>query len=384
MASATELMRLRAYMRAGQDLTGWIAAAKALALLKGAIDCGLVEAIRAKRTPEEIAEATGIGKDRLAALLVALEVHRVVGRDGECYRLTPRYTVLADPTAPIPLRSLVQHTAVMAHTLETIAGADIGYTVTSPQDILAVAEGSGISALSSAPHVGQETSAKIIPEVESMWRVGAHHLEVGCGVGNNLLGTAVTYPNVTAVGIEIDRVTAAEAARRARMLGVADRVEVRTMDACDLQDKAAFDTIQWSQLFFPDSVRPVVLRAMRRALKPGGLLFMPWYASVSEHEQPSRLEMLRIGLRAMGSGEAWFAGFFNDVLGDTPRRRDKVRRAAALTRLVFGKWGVRPRTLDELAAEVAAGGFTVVRAEPLPVNPFVLSRGLLLARVAAD
>lgn len=201
-------------------------------------------------------------------------------------------------------------------------------------------------------------------------------------MGGNLFGTATTYPSVTAVGIEIDELTAAEAERRAHVLGVSDRVEVRSMDACDMQDEGVFDTIQWSQLFFPTATRPLVLRAMHRALKPGGYLFMPWYASVSEDEQPSRSTMLRIALRAMRSGGASYLAYLNDALGDTRRRRKAERRRATLTRLLFSGWGVPMRTVEELASEVTRGGFTVVRAEPIPVSQFTLSRGLLLARRA--
>ena len=247
----------------------------------------------------------------------------------------------------------------MTRALQTVAPSDVAYTATTSEDILAMAEGSGISALSSSPHVSQETSAKVMPEVESLWRAGARHLEVGCGVGGNLLGTVITYPNVTAVGIEIDELTAAEAERRSRVLGVSDRVEVRRMDACDLQDEGVFDTIQWSQLFFPTATRPVVLRAMHRALKPGGYLFMPWYASVSEDEQPRRSTMLRIALRAARSGGASYLAYLNDALGDTRRRRKAERRRAALTRLLFSGWGVPMRTVEELASEVAGSGFTV-------------------------
>jgi SAM-dependent methyltransferase len=108
-----------------------------------------------------------------------------------------------------------------------------------------------------------------MPEVGVVWQAGARHLEVGCGIGNSLLGTVTTYPRVTAVGIEINALTAAEADWRARALEVHDRVEVRRMDACDLKDESTFDTIQWSQFFFPAATRPVVLQAMQKLGRKG-------------------------------------------------------------------------------------------------------------------
>jgi cyclopropane fatty-acyl-phospholipid synthase-like methyltransferase len=275
---------------------------------------------------------------------------------------------------------VVRYATVMLRSLQAITPSDVPYTMTPVEDVLAIAEGSGISALSSSPHVGQETAAKLMPEVEALWRGSARHLEVGCGVGNALLGTVATYPNVTAVGIEIDEVTAAEAERRARVLGVADRVQVRRMDACDLQDEAAFDTAQWSQFFFPAATRPVVLRAMRRALKPGGYLFMPWLGAAHNDLPRSRWEMLRIALRALRSGGVSFLTYLNDILGDTSRRRKKERRFAALNGLLFTRWGVPVGTVVELESEVESSGFRIIRAEHTPVSQFVLTRGMLLAQ----
>jgi SAM-dependent methyltransferase len=378
-ATADEMLRLREYLRAGRELNAWITGAKAFALLSGAVNSGVIDSLRYKSTAQEIAEATGVHRDRVVDLCVALELHGIVRRDGDRYELTPRYALLAAPSAAIPLPTVLRYATVMTRALEASSPSDVAYTATASEDILALAEGSGISALSSSPHVGQETSVKVMPEVEALWRAGARHLEVGCGVGNSLLGTVITYPKVTAIGIEIDESTAGEARRRARVLGVDDRVEVRTMDACCLEDDGIFDTIQWSQLFFPTPTRLVVLRAMHRALRPGGYLFMPSYGSAVRDERPSRSTMLRIGLRAMVSGGASFLGYFSYVLGDTPQRRRAERRSASLTRLLFARWGVPTRSVGELAAEVTEGGFVVIRAEPIPASQLSLSRGLLLA-----
>jgi SAM-dependent methyltransferase len=313
-------------------------------------------------------------------LCLALEAHGVVQRNGESYELAPDFALLSSPTAAIPLAHAVRYAMVMIRALQTSTPAGVAYSSTPPEDILAMAKGSGISALSSSPHVGQDTIAQVMPEVEAVWQAGARHLEVGCGVGNALLGTVMTYPNITAVGIEIDELTAAEAQRRAQLLGVADRTDVRRMDACDLQDEEAFDTVQWSQFFFPAVSRPVVLRAMHGALRPGGYLFMPWFGPVPDHLSQSRWEKLRIALRAWRSGSASYLAYLTDIVGDTSRRREKERRSVAISRLLFSRWGVPVRSVRELESEVKESGFRVVRAVPIPVSQFVLTRGLLLAQ----
>jgi hypothetical protein len=156
------------------------------------------------------------------------------------------------------------------------------------------------------------------------------------------------------------------------------------MDACELQDEDAFDTIQWSQFFFPTATRPVVTRAMHRALKPGGYLFMPWLGSASNDMPQSRLEMLRMALRARRAGGVSFLTYLNAVLTDTPARRKKERRSAALNRLLFERWGVPVRTVDELESEVGSNGFTVLRSMHIPAGQFALTRGLLLAQREAS
>jgi hypothetical protein len=203
-ASVEEMQQLQAYIRASRELMDWIAGAKAFALLCGAVDSGVIDALRTKSTAQRLAEVTGIDEQSITALCLALKGYGVVHRDGEHYELTPDFALLSSPTAAIPLSNVVRYAAVMTRVLQTIGPSDLSYTTTAAEDILAMAEGSGISALSSSPHVAQETIAKAMPEMEALWRAGARHLEVGCGVGNSLFGTVSNYSNVTAVGIEID------------------------------------------------------------------------------------------------------------------------------------------------------------------------------------
>jgi len=317
-------------------------------------------------------------------ICLALEAHGAILRDGESYQLAPDFAQLASPTAAVPLASVIRQAMVMMRTLQTIATPGASYTTLPVEDILAMAEGAGISAMSSAPHVSAKATGMAMPEVEAIWQPGAHHLEVGCGVGNSLLGIVTTYPKVIAVGIEIDEQTAREAEWRANLLGIADRVTVRRMDACQLQDEDSFDTIQWSQFFFPAGSRPVVLEAMQRALKPGGYLFMPWLGSPSSDVSPRRGEMWRMLLRALRSGDISFVSYLNDMLGDTPGRRMKERRFASIQRLLFSQWGVPVRSMEELKAEIEGSGLKVLRSMHTPVNQFALTRGFLLAQREAS
>jgi SAM-dependent methyltransferase len=378
-ASLNEMTRLRAYQRASRELQRWVEGARVLALLSGALESGVLDLVATGGTPAAIAADTGLTESDVDRVCRALEVHGVTTRDGAEYRMTPGFSLLASPSAAVPLASVIRQAKAMARTLERPPEEAI-YSALPPAEIVAMAEGAGISALSEAPHVSAEVMAKSLPEVEALWRAGARHLEVGCGVGNALLGIAATYPGVEAVGIEIDEATAAEATRRAALLGLTARVEVRCMDVCDLRDEEIYDTIQWSQFFFPHASRLPALRAMQRALRPGGYLFMPWLGNASADGKGRRWEMLRRAARTARAGSAVFPAFLLDAMGDTARRRRTEGRLSALMDLLFGRWGVPVLPIRGLAAEVEEGGFRVVRTMHAPVSQFALTRGFLLAQ----
>ncbi len=374
-----EMTQLRGYIAASGPLKSWITGARALALLTGAADSGVLNLLREPSNPAEVAAATGMTPQSVVDLCLALEAHGIVRREGEYYQLTPEFHLLTAPDAALPLPKVLRQVGIITSTLEQLAPSDTTYTTMPGEDVLAMAEAAGISATSSTPHIAPRVMADAMPEVHATWETEARHLEVGCGVGNSLLGVVLSFPKVTAVGIEIEALTASEARRRASLLGIHDRIEVRQMDASDLRDEMVFDTIQWSQYFFPTPSRQIVLSAIHRALKPGGYLFMPWIGSISDDTAPSRRAVLGLGLRVMRS-RGLFLPYLMDLLGDTPARRTGERRYGALLRLIFGRWGVPVRTVAELRSEVESAGFQVLRVIHLTVSDFNFARGFLLAR----
>jgi SAM-dependent methyltransferase len=378
--SSQEMKRLREATSAGRKLGEWIAGARVFALLSRAVDTGMIEMLRKPCSLEEIATATGLSHQDTLDMCLALEAHGIVKKSGIQYQLTPDYALLASENAAVPLSSLIQYSRVLIRGIQEISPKGSEYTKVMPEDVLAIAEGSGISALSFAPFITTEILGVLMPEVAASWESAAYHLEVGCGVGNVMFGIVRTYPGVKAVGIEIDETTASETERRMNLLGISDRVTLRCMDACQLTDEGCFDTVQWSQFFFPTDTRASVLKALHRALKPNGYLFMPLLDPVIERPWRRRGEMLRLAIRALKSKRISFVAFLNDMLSNSPARRRQEDQFAALQRLVFHRWGVPVTSATELAAEITEFGFRVLRAVPTPVSPFGLSRGLLLAQ----
>jgi len=141
--------------------------------------------------------------------------------------------------------------------------------------------------------------------------------------------SATRWENGSAGGRRI-RAVAAAARQRASEAGVADRVEIRCADALATPDTTCFDSAFSAQQFFPAATRPAMYAALRRVLKPGGLLLLPGYVP---GEPPTSVAELR------------------DLRG----------RFYAALRLQFGRWDVPALPLDALEAEAQDAGFTPLR-----------------------
>jgi SAM-dependent methyltransferase len=309
----------------------WSAGAQALALLSAVHERQWTTYLSEPRRLDELATFTLLPADRLHDVVTALESIGVVQPTDSGVALTPEYAALLSDDSPFSLDSQLDEAQMMSRLVtDAVHGVSSG-----AEGALTVANAYGLRPTVAAQAMfGQLLDA--LPDFRDAL-AGGRYLDVGCGVGSFVLSTAQTLPGMRAVGIELVPAVAAEGARRAVALDVADRVDIRCMDARDLDVEDEFDSAFWAQPFFPTDTRPQTLAAIRRALKPGAKLYM---------QELERLPEPGV-----------------------------ERDAFALRRLVFTGWGVPfARSAEDLTAEAEAAGFILDRIASTPFGRIVVAR----------
>ena len=320
-----------AVLAAGSDIVGRLLfAEQAAALVRSCLAFGLLAAAREPHTPAELAAAADIRPDMAQTLCDALWALEVFDRVDEQYQLNPGLCAMLAPGAPLPLANAFEQSAHYRGLFSQAATPE-GTGAPSPELRLAVARGVWGAAASPVALASFATADEQMPEVRAIWQRGGRHLELGCGAGRDLLRVAVPYPNTSVVGVDLEPGVLAEVMRQAHELGIADRVATRACDAREIDDVAAYDTVVWSQMFFPVPVRPAVIAVIRRALKPGGYLILP---------------LLR------------------EAPADEPARRSQVGRQVSLSMVLWRSWGLDWPGREPLRAELEAGGFRFLRVVP--------------------
>ncbi|MEV6850462.1 class I SAM-dependent methyltransferase [Actinoplanes sp. NPDC051411] len=311
----------------------WSAGAQAVSLLGAAHEHGWIDFLAESRDVAALAGFSGLPVERTRAVLEALAGIGVVESKDNEFRLAPAYAATMSPDAPFSMGDLLAEARMMRRVVAQAVEGPL--PAPDESDALVVADAYGLRPTQTAIGLfGQLLEA--LPEFAGLLPNG-RYIDVGCGVAGFLLTCARTYPTMRGVGVELVAPVAAEAERRAKELGVSDRVEIRCMDARDLPDEDAFDSAFWAQPFFPEPVRADTLAAIFRALKPGAPLAMQ-----EMERQPD----------------------------------DPAERAAfALRELVFTGWGVPfARSAEALTAEATDAGFVLDRMGDTPFGRLVIVR----------
>ena len=128
---------------------------------------------------------------------------------------------------------------------------------------------------------------------------------------------------------------------QARALEVEDRVRFVLGDVLELEMEDSYDTLMWSQMFFPPETRKAALAVIRRALVPNGYLMMPVMPAVP-----------------------------------APSRTDETMqtRGLLLARLAYPRWQIQWEAEETLRHEVTQAGFEYIRTIINPRTPYLLFR----------
>ncbi|WP_327035148.1 class I SAM-dependent methyltransferase [Micromonospora ureilytica] len=332
--NTTPTDRVKLVGEARNRLAAWSEGAQALSLLSSVHRLGWTRFLREPRSFEELVRHSAIPPQRLRDGLDALVRLEIVEQTDDEFRLTAPFAEMLTSDGLLNLGDKLDEARLMARLVgEAVEVNEL--PMLSGDDALTVARGATFQATEVGRAVFRET-LNDVPEYTAAVAQG-RVLDVGCGVASGLLTTAALFPTIHGLGLELVPAVAAEAARRAAAQGVAERIEIRTADARRFDETAAYDACFWAQPFFGADARLPTLRAIHRALAPGGILL--------EQE---------LDRKPTDAAQA---------------------SAFALRRVVFHGWGAPfASTAEHLAVEAQAVGFTLVRIATTNLGRMVVLR----------
>jgi SAM-dependent methyltransferase len=133
---------------------------------------------------------------------------------------------------------------------------------------------------------------------------GGSLLEVGCGTGLLQLQLAKAFPSARCTGVDIDPTGLAAAREVVRRAGLDDRVQILEGDVAVVVPAASFDVVVMVEVLheIAPQIRPAVVQACARALRPGGWLVIvdeTYPATLAEARQEEFRFPLQTGLEEL-------------------------------------------------------------------------------------
>jgi SAM-dependent methyltransferase len=270
---AEGLERLQAALAARSTMKSWAEGAELIELVQATHHAGWLRQLRAETTADELAATNGVPVEQASNVLTVLTTAGVAQAKGASFRLSPTFDALVGGASGVDMAaSLDAVELARSQARQAVQPTDHRRGLDNDQ-ALVLARDWGVRPTPGARQV-YELIYQALPEYRDRLQRGGPLLDVGSGVGGALITTLTLFDELRAVGVEIVPEIAAETRRRAQDAGVADRVEVRAIDARALNDESAFTVSYWAQPFFSADARAATLATIFRALQPGGLLLM--------------------------------------------------------------------------------------------------------------
>lgn len=128
-------------------------------------------------------------------------------------------------------------------------------------------------------------------------------LDVACGTGGWVIEAAETYPEMSLVGVDVNRHMIEYARAQADAHHVGDRVEFRVMDALSILDfpDASFDLVnlRFAISFVRTWDWPRVLSELLRVLRPGGVVRLTDEEVIHQSNSPAAMQFCEMVLCAL-------------------------------------------------------------------------------------
>jgi len=247
-------------------------AAWAYTSLAAAFELGIVRALGAPASAEEIGHWLDLDPELVADLLGVLEAVGAVERSGSTYAATADFEPFRDGSLSRVMRAGVRSDQLQ--TAETFRRARAGtlapgWEHLDPDVLLAQGETAGLFRLA-AEH--------ILPSLDGLRErlslPGARFLDVGAGVGVLSSEVCLVYPEISADCLEPNAAAREIGRRRCHEAGLDERVEFigREVEQLDVVDE--YDLALIPQPFLPPEAFARGIERVLRALRPGGWLLV--------------------------------------------------------------------------------------------------------------
>ena len=237
-------------------------------------------------TSEEIAAASRLNERYVREWLGAMVTGDIVDYSPfrNLYHLPPEHAALLTRAGEANLAAILQYFPVLGQVEDRLVecfrhGGGVGYEHFHRfHDVMA--EDSAQTVVAAL----FDSILPLAPGLQPRLEAGIDVLDVGCGRGRALLEMAARYPSSRFTGYDLSREAIGRARQAARDRGVANLgFEVRDLEL--MRDDSAYDLVTGFDIVHDQRRPDIVLRNIRRALRPGGLFLMQDIAASSHVEQ---------------------------------------------------------------------------------------------------
>ena len=236
-------------------------------------------------TSEEIAAASRLNERYVREWLGAMVTGGIVDYSHlrKLYHLPPEHAALLTRNGEANLAAILQYVPVLGQVEDRLVdcfrhGGGVGYEHFHRfHDVMA--EDSAQTVVAAL----FDSILPLAPGMDSLLTAGIDVLDVGCGQGRALLEMAARYPSSRFTGYDLSREAIGPARKDVKEQGLANlNFEVRDLEL--MRDDSAYDLVTGFDIVHDQRRPDIVLRNIRRALRPGGLFLMQDIAASSHVE----------------------------------------------------------------------------------------------------